>query len=85
MKIIGLRPGEKLFEELLIGGEVTKTQHDRVLRAVECKLPLEELTQIIEQLDTLCKATKEDEVLSLLEELPIDYLPWDQSSDCASP
>ena len=31
----GLRPGEKLYEELLIGNNVTKTQHNQIFRAEE--------------------------------------------------
>ena len=35
IKEIGLRPGEKLHEELLIGGEVMKTSHPKIKVAVE--------------------------------------------------
>jgi FlaA1/EpsC-like NDP-sugar epimerase len=35
----GLRPGEKLYEELLIGGNCTGTEHPRIMRAVEESLP----------------------------------------------
>lgn len=35
IKISGLRPGEKLYEELLIGNNVTKTRHERIFRAQE--------------------------------------------------
>ena len=38
IKITGLRPGEKLFEELLIGENVEKTQHPRILTANEIML-----------------------------------------------
>ena len=35
----GLRPGEKLYEELLIGDNVTGTDHPRIMRAIEsCQL-----------------------------------------------
>ena len=38
----GLRPGEKLYEELLIGGDnVTKTAHSRIMTAEEEYLPFE--------------------------------------------
>ena len=39
----GLRPGEKLYEELLIGNNVSKTEHIRILKAKEDYLPYEEL------------------------------------------
>lgn len=41
--ITGLRPGEKLYEELLIGDAVGGTEHPRVMRAQEASYPLEEL------------------------------------------
>jgi len=40
---IGLRPGEKLYEELLIGGESEPTPHQRIMRAREGHLPMAEL------------------------------------------
>jgi len=39
----GLRPGEKLFEELLIGESVTGTEHPKIMRAEEDHLPWEVL------------------------------------------
>ena len=41
IKYVGLRPGEKLFEELLIGSNVMGTRHPRILRADEDFLPFE--------------------------------------------
>lgn len=43
IQISGLRPGEKLYEELLIGDNVTGTQHPRIMRAEEDFIPFEEL------------------------------------------
>ncbi|MGK9007672.1 polysaccharide biosynthesis protein, partial [Citrobacter europaeus] len=37
--VTGLRPGEKLYEELLIGGDVTATEHSRILKARERDIP----------------------------------------------
>ncbi len=39
----GLRPGEKLYEELLIGNNVSKTEHIRILKAKEDYIPYKEL------------------------------------------
>ena len=39
----GLRPGEKLYEELLIGDNVSTTEHKQILRAEEDFLSLGEL------------------------------------------
>ena len=46
----GLRPGEKLYEELLIGDSVVGTQHPKILRAHEEVLPHRELVVLLEEL-----------------------------------
>jgi FlaA1/EpsC-like NDP-sugar epimerase len=46
----GLRPGEKLYEELLIGDNVTATEHEKIMRAQELIIPWPELQPILEQL-----------------------------------
>lgn len=48
----GLRPGEKLYEELLIGEAVTGTEHPKILRAEEDFLPLSEFNSEISALCT---------------------------------
>ncbi len=47
----GLRPGEKLYEELLIGDNVSDTKHQRILRAQEKVIPWDELTDILTKLE----------------------------------
>jgi FlaA1/EpsC-like NDP-sugar epimerase len=47
----GLRPAEKLFEELLIGSDVSGTQHPRIMRAKEDYLKLEELEPLVAGLE----------------------------------
>lgn len=47
----GLRPGEKLYEELLIGDAPEKTRHPRVMVANERYLALDELEILLAQLD----------------------------------
>ncbi|MBL8322793.1 MAG: polysaccharide biosynthesis protein, partial [Acinetobacter sp.] len=50
----GLRPGEKLYEELLIDQENTEvTEHSRILRSFEKQFPLNELYPIFEHLNEL--------------------------------
>jgi UDP-N-acetylglucosamine 4,6-dehydratase len=50
----GLRPAEKLYEELLIGENVTGTEHPMIMRAMEPHLPWSELKEILaEMLDAL--------------------------------
>ena len=47
----GLRPGEKLYEELLIGDNVSDTQHQKIMRAQEKVIPWSQLNLILEQLE----------------------------------
>ncbi len=50
----GLRPGEKLYEELLIDQEDTGiTEHSRILRSFEKQYPLDELLVVFERLNQL--------------------------------
>lgn len=56
IEFTGLRPGEKLYEELLIGDDVQKTSHQHIMTANEEKLPFSTVMNFIqkfEELDTL--------------------------------
>ena len=48
---IGLRPGEKMYEELLLGENPQSTEHSRIMRAQEVKLSWAELSGLLETLD----------------------------------
>lgn len=50
IEFIGLRPAEKLYEELLIGSNVSGTGHPRIMRADEDSLPAEVLSDLLDQL-----------------------------------
>jgi FlaA1/EpsC-like NDP-sugar epimerase len=52
---VGLRPGEKLYEELFVGGETLATSHPRIQMARERSLPMAEL---MEQIDSLIGAVR---------------------------
>jgi FlaA1/EpsC-like NDP-sugar epimerase len=51
----GLRPGEKLYEELLVGANVTGTKHPRIMRAEERALSWDEVEQTLERLQRACE------------------------------
>ncbi len=71
----GLRPGEKLYEELLIGDKVSKTEHPRIMRAQEHIIPWPELEKL---LATLERSTKDDDfelLRSILIEAVAGFVP----------
>jgi FlaA1/EpsC-like NDP-sugar epimerase len=71
----GLRPGEKLFEELLIGDQASKTQHQRILTANERSLHHSDVAKIIDQLkDAMCEED-EAKIRQILIAAPLDYKP----------
>jgi FlaA1/EpsC-like NDP-sugar epimerase len=55
IKITGLRSGEKLYEELLIGEQPIPTEHPEIFRGIEDFLPEQELFKLVEHLITACK------------------------------
>ena len=71
----GLRPGEKLYEELLIGKESTKTEHPRILRAEEEGLPWSALEQLLHRMTEACDAHDEAAIRVILSEVVTGYLP----------
>ena len=58
----GLRPGEKLYEELLIGDNVSKTEHQQILRAQEEFVEKEEIEKLVGELK---EAERNNDVLTL--------------------
>ena len=50
IRFTGLRPAEKLFEELLIGSNVSGTEHPMILRAMEHSLPWEQVQELLRNL-----------------------------------
>ena len=56
IKYTGLRPAEKLYEELLIGTDVSGTQHPRIMRAKEDYLDIESLHHLIGELEAASQA-----------------------------
>jgi FlaA1/EpsC-like NDP-sugar epimerase len=71
--VTGLRPGEKLYEELLIGNDPTKTRHERIMRAREQLIPLAQLEPVLERLSQAVRLMRTSEALSILRALVPEY------------
>lgn len=69
IRITGLRPGEKLYEELLIGNNPSPTSHPRIMKAHEEFLPWPQLRARLDALETALDATDLDAVEALLTDL----------------
>ena len=81
IQITGLRPGEKLYEELLIGDEVQKTTHPRIMTASEVMLPWNVLSDIITRMDEACRQSDQSALRRLLLEAPTGFAPKDDICD----
>jgi FlaA1/EpsC-like NDP-sugar epimerase len=75
IKIVGLRPGEKLYEELLIGDNVTWTTHPRIMRAEEHSLELDLLTKSLHEMQQACKQGDAVKIKGILKSLVREYSP----------
>ncbi len=75
IKYTGLRPGEKLYEELLIGNNPKKTMHPRIMQGNEEFLPYEETTMHIEMLIKTINVYDTSTIIKILNILVPDYTP----------
>jgi FlaA1/EpsC-like NDP-sugar epimerase len=63
---IGLRPGEKMFEELLISGNEEKTNHDKIFKSRETSLSFEEMASVVAELKECIKSANVNQILNIL-------------------
>lgn len=85
IEITGLRPGEKLFEELLIGNNPRPTSHPRIMKAHEEFLAWPVLQDKLQQLEALLDRRDVEGTKELLIELVAGYSPTDQGLEAAGP
>lgn len=75
IKITGLRPGEKIYEELLADGENTKpTYHEKIMIAKTKKLNITEIEDKIEKLCTINTKIQNLEIVSLIKNIIPEYV-----------
>ena len=77
----GLRPGEKLYEELLIGESVTGTEHPKIMRAEEETLSWDALQGLLARLEKACQQIDLPEIKSVLLEAVDGFEPKEEVSD----
>lgn len=75
----GLRPGEKLYEELLIGDNPEPTNHPRILRAQEKLWPWPEMRQALDELDSLVRLGERNAMMQIIAKLVPEYTPDEMS------
>jgi FlaA1/EpsC-like NDP-sugar epimerase len=75
IKIVGLRPGEKLYEELLIGDNPLKTNHPKIRKIHEAYIPFDKLKNDLDYLKGLLINNKVDQVKFFLQKILSFYQP----------
>lgn len=81
IEVIGLRPGEKLYEELLIGNNPQATEHPRIMKANEKFLAWDELQPMINKLRTASVNGDVTKIRSMLQMLVSEYQPNKKVAD----
>ena len=77
----GLRPGEKLYEELLIGDNVSSTEHPQIMRAQEVSLSSDELDQYLRKLDEAEKIGDVSALREVLKQAVSGFTPAKEIAD----
>ena len=73
IRFTGLRPGEKLYEELLIGDNVEGTSHEKIMTAQESKLSWPEMQVLLSELDECCHNFNVECIKRILLDAPTGY------------
>jgi FlaA1/EpsC-like NDP-sugar epimerase len=81
IEVTGLRPGEKLYEELLIGDDPRSTAHPRIMKAHETFIKLDELMPVLGQLSQAVSANDVTKVRAFLQTTVSGYQPDSQVAD----
>jgi FlaA1/EpsC-like NDP-sugar epimerase len=77
----GLRPGEKLYEELLVSGDVSETKHSLIMRAVEDIIDWSELEPILKSLEEAVIKANHQKIRELLIKIVPQFKPQSKIVD----
>ena len=78
---VGLRPGEKLYEELIIGQSISGTRHPKIMMADEESLSFDDISKICESLLTACENADYETVRDILETYVSGYSLYASNAD----
>jgi len=78
IKSVGLRPGEKLFEELLIGDDVVASDHPRIMCARERHVDPALLDKMMQSLRQACASNDHDSILRQIRNIVPEYRAADE-------
>lgn len=82
IKFTGLRPGEKLYEELLISENVEGAHHPKIMTALEAKLNWQEMKKLLRNLDNACHNFDSDLIKKIILNSPTQYCPTNTGKSC---
>jgi FlaA1/EpsC-like NDP-sugar epimerase len=67
VRVIGLRHGEKLYEELSYTGNLTPTSHPRIMQVNEKKLTVNQIQEMKSKLELIVKSNNQSKLIDILE------------------
>ncbi|UAA39667.1 polysaccharide biosynthesis protein [Paraneptunicella aestuarii] len=84
IKFTGLRPGEKLYEELLVDDNALGTKHSRIMCAKENYLEVKELEALVSSIELAIERREASAVRDLLLQAPTGFNPMSENVDLVS-
>ena len=81
INITGLRPGEKLYEELLLSEHPIKTNHSKIFKSNEPFIEFNDFKEEIKNIKKLISENDQAQILKILKKLVIDYSPSSEILD----
>jgi len=84
IKYTGLRPGEKLYEELLVGENVEQTENKLIMRANESMIDWTSLEPLLLELNDACLNSNQEKIRKTLIKIVPEFKPQSPILDLIS-